>query len=106
MLCVVCCVSCVCMCVHVCALVYICVHVCVLCVSVTRILDKGNIVVFSRKLGGSYIMNNWPEDPIDGGEGNIRDGCGVPRARRGRRGFYEAGQVSNCACTATITKRL
>ena len=26
--------------------------------SVTRILDKGNIVVFSRKLGGSYIMNN------------------------------------------------
>ena len=26
--------------------------------SVTRILDKGNTVVFSRKLGGSYIMNN------------------------------------------------
>ena len=26
--------------------------------SVTRILDKGNTVVFSRKPGGSYIMNN------------------------------------------------
>ena len=25
--------------------------------SVTRILDKGNTVVFSRKPGGSYIMN-------------------------------------------------
>ena len=26
--------------------------------SVTRILDKGNTVVFSRNTGGSYIMNN------------------------------------------------
>ena len=26
--------------------------------SVKRILDKGNTVVFSRKPGGSYIMNN------------------------------------------------
>ena len=26
--------------------------------SVTRILDKGSTVVFSRKPGGSYIMNN------------------------------------------------
>ena len=26
--------------------------------SLTRILDKGNTVVFSRKLGGSYIVNN------------------------------------------------
>ena len=26
--------------------------------SVSRILDKGNTVVFSRKQGGSYIVNN------------------------------------------------
>ena len=27
-------------------------------VSVSRILDKGNTVIFSRKQGGSYIVNN------------------------------------------------
>ena len=32
--------------------------------SVTRILDKGNTVVFSRKPGGSYIMNNSTSQKI------------------------------------------
>ena len=47
--------------------------------SVTRILDKENSVVFSRKQGSLHReQQQWPEDPVDGGERNVCRGCGVP----------------------------
>ena len=51
--------------------------------SVSRILDKGNTVVFYRKQGGSYIVNNCTGQkiPLTEEQRNFRDGRGVPRTR-------------------------
>ena len=66
--------------------------------SVLRILDNG-ITVFSRKHGGSYILNNCIGPKIQRTEetGTFVMDVEYVEADVDAQGLDEAGQVSNCA---------